>query len=187
MYANSVANDSPVVTISLSVRSTSSVLPIRVSPTLRAIPNITLVELPMNTSPWAPTYSISSDVLIALVTVTERLHEEASSPSTVTLAPTVRSKVLLSSSMRATPIPVTVEADTPSLVLVSSSLLLLHTLAVVCDSVVTVPVVHSVFDFDPGGSRSTMSIRSGPAVTKLLPVGSEPRMIPEIGTALFQW
>ena len=178
MYANSVPNESPVVRISVRVSSTSLVVPTRVNPTLRAIPNMMLVELPMNTSPWAPTYSASSDVLIVLVAVIERLQDDASSPSTVTLAPTVRSTLLSRSSMMASPIPVTVSTLGPSLVWVSTLFSLFQTAPVDCDLVMTVPDVHSVLDFVPGGSRSTMSSISGPAVIKLLPVGSEPSTIP---------
>ena len=166
--------------------SSTSLIFLRVSPTLRAIPNMILVDVPMNTSPCAPTYSASSDVLIALVAVIERLHVDASSPSTETLAPTVRSTLLSIFSSRATPIPVTVTAAAPSLDLVSTLFSLFHTPPSECETEVTVPDVHSVLDFVPGGSRSTMSSMSGPAVTKLLPVGRAPRTIPLIGAPLFQ-
>ena len=113
------------------------------------------------------------------VAVMVRFQVLAFSPSVKILTPTLRSFLLSKLLRNAKPnIPVTVVTSTPNLVEVSTSLSEIHTLPLLVDEDVTLPLVHSALEPVPGGSRRIISTTSGPLVTKLLPVGSEPRMMP---------
>ena len=113
------------------------------------------------------------------VAVMVRFHVLAFSPSVTTLSPTFSSFLL--STLLSSPkpkVPLSVVTSTPNLVEVSASLSEVHTLPLLVDVDVTLPLVHSALEPVPGGSRRIISTTSGPLVTKLLPVGSEPRMMP---------
>ena len=113
------------------------------------------------------------------VAVMVRFHVLAFSPSVKTLSPTFNS--FLVSTLLSIPkpiVPTSVVKSTPNLVEVSNSLSEVHTPPVQVDVDVTLPLFHSALEPVPGGSRRIISTTSGPLVTKLLPVGSEPRMIP---------
>ena len=138
-----------------------------------------LVAEPINTSPLAPTYSGADDVDMVRVAVMVRFHVLAFSPSVTALTPTFSSFLL--STLLSIPkpnVPVSVFISTPNLVEVSTSLSEVHTPPLLVDLDVTLPLVHSALEPVPGGSRRIISTTSGPLVTKLLPVGSEPRMMP---------
>ena len=108
-----------------------------------------------------------------------RFQVLAFSPSVTILSPTFNS-FLLSILLRIPKpnVPESVVASTPNLEEVSASVSEVHTLPLLVDVDVTLPLVHSALEPVPGGSRRIISTTSGPLVTKLLPVGSEPRMMP---------
>ena len=107
--------------MSFSPSSTSLPVPMRRKFTSRALPYTRLVDEPTNTSPFAPTYSGAEDVEMARVTVVALLHVLAFSPWIFSLRPTVRSFVLFSSLMIATPKPVEVVQSMPNFVVVINS------------------------------------------------------------------
>ena len=74
--------------------------------------------------------------------------------------------------------PVSDVMSNPNLPVTAPSSSELHTPPWLVDFEVMVPLVHSALEPVPGGSRRIISTTSGPLVTKLLPVGSEPRMMP---------
>ena len=113
------------------------------------------------------------------VVVMVRFQVLAFSPSVTILSPTFSSFVL--STLLSSPkpkVPESVVRSTPNLEEVSASVSEVHTLPLLVDEDVTLPLVHSALEPVPGGSRRIISTTSGPLVTKLLPVGSEPRMMP---------
>ena len=182
-----VLNSSPVV-IALCISSFAVLpVPIRWKSTLRALPNITLVAEPMNTSPSAPTKSGESLVDMVRVVSTVRFQEYELSDSILTLAPTVKSFFASTLVITATPIPFDVSTFLPSLVVVVRPVSLLKFAVTTFDKVTIEPELHSADEPEPAGSRRIISIISGPEVTKLLPVGREPNTTPVIPLSLHSY
>ena len=151
----------------------------RLKSTLRALPNMMLVDCPMNTSPCAPTYSGSLDVEKAWVMVVVVSIFVELSPSLSILAPISRSSLASSTVMSPTPgVPAMISVWSPKRCLNETDAFSVKVVPLTCDEVVMLPVLHSACEFVPGGSRRIISNLSGPAVMKLLPVARVPRIIP---------
>ena len=145
--------------------------------TSRALPKTRLFEVPTNTSPFAPTYSGSADVAMLLVVVIWWLQVLALSMFVVTFTPTSKLNTDFASFSSATANPIEVVSVGPNFQCNIASVSDVVTEPLLFEYEEIEPEVHSALESEPGGSRRIISTISGPAVTKLLPVGIEPSTI----------
>ena len=132
----------------------------------------------MNRSPLAPTYSGSAEVDITFSVDTVLVHELPSSLSLDIFTPKPTSNLFSTSVMTINPIPLPRVVLLPQW-LTNSRLLSVTTVFPLYEYFdLTVPVVHWALEAVPGGSRRIICSNVGPSVTKLLPVGRNPRMMP---------